>query len=65
MGPVTDGFSLVGSAASGEATLAAVDELHPDLVLMDVHLPGISGVESTRPVRARCSVVHSVSLFRP
>ena len=48
----TDGFQLVGSAVSGEASLAAVAELHPDLVLMDVHLPGIDGLESTRQIRA-------------
>ena len=49
----TDGFQLVGSAASGEASLAAVTELHPDLVLMDIHLPGIDGMESTRRIRAQ------------
>jgi DNA-binding NarL/FixJ family response regulator len=49
----TDGFQMVGSAASGEASLLAVEELHPDLVLMDVHLPGMDGVESTRRIRAR------------
>ena len=49
----TDGFQLVGSAASGEASLAAVEELHPDLVLMDIHLSGINGLESTRQIRAR------------
>jgi DNA-binding NarL/FixJ family response regulator len=40
-----DGFELVGSAATGEASLAAVEELHPVLVLMDIHLPGINGLE--------------------
>ena len=49
----TDGFQMVGSAASGEASLLAVAELHPDLVLMDIHLPGMDGVESTRQIRAR------------
>ena len=48
-----DGFELVGSADTGEASLAAVEELQPDLVLMDIHLPGIDGLESTRQIRAR------------
>src|SRR3712207_9430191 len=48
-----DGFELVGSTDTGEASLAAVEELQPDLVLMDIHLPGIDGPESTRRIRAR------------
>ena len=49
----TDGFQVVGSADSGEASLLAVADLHPDLVLMDIHLPGIDGVQTTRQIRAR------------
>ena len=48
-----DGFELVGSADTGEASIAAVEELQPDLVLMDIHLPGLDGLESTRQIRAR------------
>ena len=44
----TDGFSIVGSVTTGEESLAAVAALHPDLVLMDVNLPGMDGVEATR-----------------
>ena len=44
----TDGFVVVGAVASGEDSLAAAVELHPHLVLMDVHLPGIDGIETTR-----------------
>jgi CheY-like chemotaxis protein len=47
----TDGFFVVGSAASGEESLNAVARLHPDLVLMDVSLPGIDGLETTRRLR--------------
>lgn len=44
----TPGFELVGEAASGEAALALVGELAPQLVLMDVRMPGIGGIEATR-----------------
>lgn len=44
----TDGFVVVGAVTTGEESLDAVAELHPDLVLMDVHLPGIDGVEAAR-----------------
>jgi CheY-like chemotaxis protein len=47
----TDGFIVVGAAASGEESLAAAARLQPDLVLMDVNLPGIDGVEATRRLR--------------
>lgn len=48
----TDGFTVVGEAVTGEGSITACSELHPDLVLMDVNLPGIDGVEATRQLRA-------------
>ena len=48
----TDGFVVVASAVSGEASLHAVARLRPDLVLMDVNLPGIDGLEVTRRITA-------------
>lgn len=44
----TDGFEVVGSVTTGEESLAAARRLSPDLVLMDVHLPGVDGIEATR-----------------
>jgi DNA-binding NarL/FixJ family response regulator len=48
----TEGFLLVGSAGSAEESLATVAALRPDLVLMDVNLPGIDGMEATRRLRS-------------
>ena len=48
----SEGFELVGYAADGEESLTAVLRHHPDLVLMDVHLPGIDGLEATRRIKA-------------
>jgi len=49
---LTDGFDVVGEAESGEASVAMAAELEPDLVLMDVNLPGINGLDATRQILA-------------
>jgi DNA-binding NarL/FixJ family response regulator len=46
----TPGFDLRGEAATGEQAVARVDELTPSLVLMDISMPGISGIEATRRI---------------
>ena len=48
----TEGFVLVGSAASGEESIVTAGRLCPDLILMDVNLPGIDGIEAARRLRA-------------
>ena len=47
----TPGFESVGEAASGEEALAAVARLVPQLVLLDVRMPGLDGIEVARRLR--------------
>jgi two-component system invasion response regulator UvrY len=42
------GIKVVGEAASGEEAITAVDALNPQVVLMDIQMPGIGGLEATR-----------------
>ena len=49
---LTDGFEVVGEVETGEDSVTSARDLHPDLVLMDVNLPGISGLDATRQILA-------------
>ena len=48
-----DRFELVGEAATGEEAVEQAAALTPALVLMDINLPGINGIEATRRIVAR------------
>ena len=48
-----DGFEVTGEAADGESALGAVEQLHPDVVLLDVQLPGIDGIEVAERLASR------------
>lgn len=44
------GFELIAEVTSGEEAVAAARDFEPDLVLMDVNMPGLGGVEATRRI---------------
>jgi two-component system, NarL family, invasion response regulator UvrY len=48
----TAGFEALGEAAGGEEALALADEMDPDLVVLDVRMPGIDGLETARRLTA-------------
>ncbi len=55
-------LEVVGEAADGRAAIEACRELHPDVVLMDVRMPGVDGIEATREVTALADRPHVLVL---
>jgi NarL family two-component system response regulator LiaR len=55
-------LALAGEAGSGEEAIRLSAELHPDVILMDMMLPGISGPEATRTIRQRQPEVQVLAL---
>jgi DNA-binding NarL/FixJ family response regulator len=58
----TDGIEVVGDAASGHEAVTLAAELRPDVVVMDLHMPGMNGVEATRELAVRAPDVRVLIL---
>jgi DNA-binding NarL/FixJ family response regulator len=56
------GLKVAGEAASGDVALRLVGELAPDVVIMDLHMPGISGIDTIREITASAPLARVVVL---
>jgi DNA-binding NarL/FixJ family response regulator/uncharacterized protein involved in exopolysaccharide biosynthesis len=59
--PIPD-LEVVGSASNGQAAIALVRKLHPDIVLIDMEMPGLDGISATRMILQEFSGVRVIVL---
>jgi len=55
-------MEVIGEAADGESTLRLAQEKRPDVVIMDISMPGLNGIEATRKITAKVSGVKVIAL---
>jgi NarL family two-component system response regulator LiaR len=59
---VFDDLELVGEASSGEEAVRLCEELQPDVILMDLVMPGMDGAAATQAIRERCPEMQIIAL---
>jgi NarL family two-component system response regulator LiaR len=57
-----DDFELVGEASSGEQALRLCEQVKPDVVLMDLVMPGMDGAAATHAIREKCPSIQVIAL---
>jgi NarL family two-component system response regulator LiaR len=57
-----DDLELVGEAGSGEEAVRLCDRLQPDVVLMDLAMPGMDGAQATHAIREKCPAIQVIAL---
>jgi DNA-binding NarL/FixJ family response regulator len=55
-------FTIIGEASTGHEAVQMALELKPELVIMDIHLPAMNGIEATRSIRRHCPDVRVIAL---
>jgi len=56
------GVEVIGEAGDGRTTVAMVKELQPDIVVMDIGMPGLNGMEATRQIISECPRIKVIAL---
>ena len=57
-----EGIDVVGTASGGAEAVQVAEELSPDVVLMDIRMPVVSGIEATRRIKGRDPLVQVILL---
>ena len=57
-----DDLELIGEAGGGEEAVRLCEQLEPDVVLMDLVMPGMDGAAATRAIRERCPQIQVIAL---
>lgn len=55
-------IEVIGEAVNGQEAVRLVTECHPDVVLMDMHMPVMDGLQATRLIKSQCPEIKVIAL---